>query len=410
MIVRTIERHVRGSVTQWPVTLITGARQVGKSTLCKVLMDELGFNYVSLDNPMERRTAVSDPAMFLKLHPFPLIIDEVQYAPELFDEIEHIVNKRKFETGDNYGMFILTGSHTYNLMEGVTQSLAGRVNIVEMSPLSASEISSVDETPFAVDLKKIMERTSDYRVEPHELYGRILRGMYPELYDNRRKDAATFYRNYVDTYLERDVSMLMNIQDKTKFSNFLSILASLTGQELVYETIAKAVGVTAKTLRSWVNVLVTGHIIRLVQPFYDTSMIKRIVKRPKIYFADTGLACYLMGIYDAEVMSKGIYKGRLVETYIVNEILKSYSNNATECGVFYYRDSNGNEIDLILLKDTKAHLIECKSGVSFDRTDVKAFSQMRTSSYEIGESCIICNTDTVYSISDNVFVIPITSI
>ena len=410
MIKRTIESCVRESVKQWPVTLITGARQVGKSTLCSILKKDLGYNYVSLDNTSERKAAISDPAMFLKLHPCPLIIDEVQYAPGLFDEIEHIVNKQKFETGNNYGMFILTGSQAYNLMAGVTESLAGRVNIVEMSPLSMSEIFSVEERPFTADIDKIVERVKTYKMEPQELYERIVKGMYPELYANEVKDTETFYRNYVETYLERDVSTLINIQDKMKFSDFLSVLASLTGQELVYETIANAVGVTAKTIKSWISVLMTGHIIRLIRPFYDTFMVKRITGHPKLYFTDTGLACHLMGIHDAEVLSKGIYKGRLVETYIINEIMKSYSNNCAGCNFFYYRDSNKNEIDLIILKNAKAHLVECKSGVSFDKNDVKAFKHMRSSSYEIAESCIICNTDIVYPISDNVFVLPMTSI
>lgn len=383
---------------------------MGKSTLCGILKRDLNYNYVSLDDPLERRSASTDPAMFLRLHPCPLIIDEIQYAPQLFDEIEHLVNEQKFETSANYGMFILTGSHAYNLMEGVTQSLAGRVNIVEMSPLSMSEIFSVEERPFTVDIERIVKRTSAYRIEPQELYRRILRGMYPELYDNEDKDTESFYRNYVDTYLERDVSMIINIKDKMKFFDFLSILASLTGQELVYETIAKAVGVTAKTLRSWVSVLETENIVRLIRPFYDSSMIKRIVKHPKLYFTDTGLACYLMGLHDAETLGKGIYKGRLVETYIVNEIIKSYTNNSTACGFFYYRDNNMNEIDLIMLKDAKISLIECKSGISFDKKDVKAFSQIRSSNYEVVDSCVICNADVVYPISDKVFALPITSI
>lgn len=410
MIERTIEKSVKKSVTQWPVTLITGARQVGKSTLCGVLKKDLGYGYVSLDDPIERRTSVTDPVMFLKMHPCPLIIDEVQHAPGLFDAIAHVVNSRKFETGNNYGMFILTGSHAYNLMEGITQSLAGRVSIIEMSPLSMSEIFSVEEKPFEMDIDRIVKRTAEYSIGPQELYGKIVRGMYPELYDNPKKSSESFYSNYVDTYLEKDVSLLINIKDKTKFSDFLSVLASLTGQELVYETVAKAVGVTAKTLKSWVSVLEALHIVRLIRPFHDPSMIKRVVRHPKIYFTDTGLACYLMGMNDGGTLSKGIYKGRLVETYIVNEIIKSYSNNSAECGFSYYRDGNMNEIDLVMLKNGKVRLIECKSGVMFDKNDVKAFFQMKSSSYEVAGSCIICNTDKVYPISENVFALPITSI
>ena len=410
MIPRTIESCIRESITEWPVTLITGARQVGKSTLCKILKKDLGFNYVSLDDLKNVNAAISDPESFLKLHPCPLIIDEIQYAPSLFNAIEYIVNKQKFETDDNYGMFILTGSHAYNLMQGVTQSLAGRVNIIEMSPLSMSEISGVEEKPFAVDIERIAKRTSTYKIEPLELYEKIVRGMYPELYNNVKKNTESFYRSYVKTYMEKDVSMLINVKEKKKFYDFLSILASLTGQELVYNTVANAVGVTVNTIKSWMSILATGHLIRLIQPYYETQMIKRVVKHPKIYFTDTGLACYLMGMYDAKTLEKGIYKGRLVETYIVNEIIKSYDNNSRGCSFFYYRDSNNNEIDLIMLRNAKLTLIECKSGVAFDKKDVKAFSQLKSSNYEVGESCLICNTDTIYPVDKNVFAIPITSI
>lgn len=410
MIDRTLAPYVRRSIEHWPVTLITGARQVGKSTLCKVIKDEFGFDYVSLDNPRHRDMAVKDPAMFLKLNPCPLIIDEVQYAPGLFDEIEHIVNQSKFDTGNNHGMYILTGSHVYNLMKGVTESLAGRVNIIEMSPLSSSEIGAVEERPFEVDMNYIAGRVRKVRMDPIELYERIVRGMYPELYDDPGKDTEEFYGNYIETYLQKDVSLLVNIQDKVKFSDFLSVLASLTGQELVYDTISNALGIDAKTVKSWISVLVTGHIVRLVQPYYDTHMIKRYSKHPKIYFNDTGLACYLMGITNSDVLSKGIYKGRLVETYIVNEIIKSYSNNCTKCGIFFFRDRNNHEIDLVLLKDSKLHMVECKSGVTFSEKDAKTFGYMRSESYEIAESCIICNTDEIYPIGDGVFVLPITSI
>lgn len=410
MIPRTIENCVKRSVKQWPVTLITGARQIGKSTLCSLIMKELGFNYVSLDNTRERNAALTDPAMFLKLHPAPLIIDEVQYAPCLFEEIESIVNEEKFNTGSNYGMYILTGSHAYRLMEGVTESLAGRVNIISMNPLSTSEIYGKEEKPFTVDLDSIQKRVQSFSIDPNELYNLTVRGMFPELHHNPEKETEEFYRNYVDTYLERDVSLLINVKDKKKFHDFLSILASLTGQELVYDSIANTIGVTAKTIKSWVSVLETGNIITLLQPYYDTFITKRIVNRPKLYFNDTGLACYLIGLPNAEVLSKSIFRGRIVETYIVNEIMKSYSNNCTSCRFYYYRDSNKNEIDLIILKDAKAHLVECKSGISFDRSDVKAFKNMKTSCYEIGESCIICNTDVIYPIEEGVYALPITSI
>ncbi len=406
MIERTIESKLILSIGQWPITLLTGARQVGKSTLCYKISKEKGFNYVSLDDPMERATAVRDPVMFLKMHPAPLVIDEVQYAPQLFDFIEHEVNRRKLETGSNYGMYMLTGSQSYDLMQKVSQSMAGRINIMVMSPLSMREIRGDVELPFVPDV--VSSRT--YNMGPLDLYERMIRGFYPEMQVNHSKNTEEFYRNYVNTYLERDVTQIIGIRDRTAFTEFLSILASLTGQELVYETIASAVGVSPKTIKSWVGVLEAGHLIHLLKPYYDTSMVKRIVKHPKMYFADPGLACYLVGIHDSEVLSKSIYKGRMFETYVVDEILKSYSNNTLQCDFSYYRDSNGNEIDLLMMRDEVVMPIEIKSGISFDKKDVSSFKQLKAGSRKIANGCVICNTEVPYAVMEDVPALPVTSI
>ena len=410
MIKRTIQKQIETSIKTKPVTLITGARQVGKSTLCYEMKKEFGFNYVSLDDRFERAQAINDPELFLKLHPCPLIIDEVQYAPQLFDSIESIVNKKKLETGSNNGMFILTGSQAYELMNGVTESMAGRVSIIKMSTLSASEIFGQEELKFEVKPTKNNKRISNYKINLDELYKLIVRGMYPELYDKPEISSDSFYANYVATYIERDVSQLINVKDKMKFQNFLEILASLTGQELVYDTIAKAIGVKVDTVQSWISVLAAGEIIYLLQPYNELSLVKRIVKRPKLYFYDTGLACYLARLNNEEVLKKSIFAGRFVETYIVNEIKKSYRNNGIRDNFYYYRDNNQNEIDLIILDNGELHFVECKSGVSYSKKDVKAFKQLENSEYIKGSSCILCNTETVYSIDEDVYVLPISAI
>ena len=410
MISRTIKKQIETSIKNKPITLITGARQVGKSTLCYEIKKELGYNYVSLDDRRERTQAINDPELFLKLHSWPLIIDEVQYAPGLFDVIESIVNKQKLETGKNEGMYILTGSQAYELMNGVTESMAGRVSIIRMSPLSASEIYNQEELKFEINPIEANKRIKNYRIDIDSLYTMIVKGMYPELYDKKDLDVNTFYSNYVDTYIERDVSQIINVKDKMKFQNFMEILASLTGQELIYDTIAKAVGVKVNTIQSWVSVLLAGEIIYLLQPYNEYSIVKRIVKRPKIYFNDTGLACYLARLNNVDVLKKSIFAGRFVETYIVNEIKKSFRNNGIKENFYYYRDNNQNEIDLIILDNGTLHFVECKSGVSFDKSDVKSFKQLNDTNYELGLSCIICNTDTIYSIDENVIALPITSI
>ena len=410
MIKRTIQKQIETSIKTKPVTLITGARQVGKSTLCYEMKKEFGFNYVSLDDRFERAQAINDPELFLKLHPCPLIIDEVQYAPQLFDSLESIVNKKKLETGSNNGMFILTGSQAYELMNGVTESMAGRVSIIKMSTLSASEIFGQEELKFEINPTKNNKRISNYKINLDELYKLIVRGMYPELYDKPEISSDSFYANYVATYIERDVSQLINVKDKMKFQNFVEILASLTGQELVYDTIAKAIGVKVDTVQSWISVLAAGEIIYLLQPYNELSIVKRIVKRPKLYFYDTGLACYLARLNNEEVLKKSIFAGRFVETYIVNEIKKSYRNNGIRDNFYYYRDNNHNEIDLIILDNGELHFVECKSGVSYSKKDVKAFKQLENSEYIKGSSCILCNTETVYSIDEDVYVLPISAI
>ena len=409
MISRTIKKEIIKSLKNKPVTLITGARQVGKSTLCYEIKKEFNFNYVSLDDRRERQQAINDPELFLSLHPWPLIIDEVQYAPALFDVIESIVNKEKIENGSNNGMYILTGSQAYNLMKQVTESMAGRVSIIRMSPLSTSEIYNKDERPFKIDIVKNNERIRDYKIDVNQVYNLIVKGFYPELYDKSDLDINSFYSNYVDTYIERDISQLINIKDKMKFQNFMEMLASLTGEELVYDSLAKAVGVKVDTIQSWISVLLAGDIIYLLQPYNEYSIVKRIVKRPKMYFCDTGLACYLAKLNNAEVLKKSIFAGRFMETYIVNEIRKSFRNNSVRENLYYYRDNNQNEIDLIIL-DGQLHCIECKSGISYSKNDVKAFNQLKNSNYGIGESCIICNTPSIYKIDENIYVLPITVI
>lgn len=409
MINRIILKEIEQSVLSRPVTLITGARQVGKSTLA-LLFESKGFNYVSLDSSREREMARKDPEMFLALHPWPLIIDEIQRAPQLFEVIEEIVNKEKRKNINNYGMYILTGSQMYKLMNNITESLAGRVSIIHMLPLSRNEVLDRDEPVFNFDIKNINERAKRNPILPKELYDSIVKGFYPELYSNEMLKVQKYYSDYVETYIERDVSELLNVKDKFSFRNFMELLGSLTGEEIVYDNIAKIIGVDKKTIMSWLSVLIAGDIVYLLQPYNELSIAKRIVKRPKLYFNDTGLACYLAKIQSGEILSSSAYLGRFVETYIINEIRKSYINNGEEPNFYYYRDSNMNEIDLVIIKDGKLHRVECKNGISFNNNVVKGFKQLDNTNYQIGAKVIICNTDTVYPLDDDVYVLPLAGI
>lgn len=411
MIARTIKESVLNAIKNKPVVLITGARQVGKSTLCGEIKKEYNYGYVSLDNLRERETAIRDPELFLSLHKAPLIIDEVQYAPKLLDVIESIVNKVKFEGGNNKGMYILTGSQIYSLMENVSESLAGRVSIIEMSPFSLRETKGLEELPFVIDPVVNQKRSRENNISVDDLYKQIVKGFYPELYDNPELDSETFYSDYVKTYIERDVSQIINLNDKLKFQRFMEVLASLTGEEFVGNNLAKSIGVSLPTIESWLSVLVAGNIVYLLEPYNEHSTLKRVVKRPKLYFADTGLACYLARLNNMEVLRNSIFSGRFVETYIVNEIIKSYKNNNKKINFYYYRDADQKEIDLIMIDGGTLHFIECKSGVSYSKQDVSAFYTLkRSTKYKVGNSAIVCSTDTIYSIEDAIYAVPVGSI
>ena len=410
MIERTIYGQILHSISLRPVTIITGARQVGKTTLCLKLRDEKGYNYVSLRDKTKRALARSDPDMFLRMHQAPLIIDEVQYAPNLLESIESIIDAVKVDGGNNKGMYLLTGSQAYKLMDGVTDSLAGRISVINMSPLTLNEIIGRAETPFVVDIEESIKRSSEYSINPMEFFRRLVRGTYPELEVEQELTTQEFYSDYVDTYIDRDVCEIINIRNKEKFHSFMQLVASLTGQELSYERIASDVGIDGKTVKEWISVLIAGDIIHLLQPYSDRSVSKRIVKRPKLYFWDTGLACHLARVLDAESLLAGYLKGPMVETFIVNELIKSYRNAKMESPFYYYRDSNNVEVDLVLVRSGKISLIECKSGIEFGWNDIKTMVKGIPSQYPMGGKCIICLTESPYPIKGDVYALPISSI
>lgn len=408
------QRHilpiVKRSLDEYPITLVTGARQVGKTTLVSVIEKENGYGYLSFDDTELLASAKRDPKKFIADHPAPIIFDEVQKAKELFPEIEAVVNKVRREKGSQVanGMYILTGSQKFHLMKEVSESMSGRVSIIEMPPLSQAEIRDWSEPVFSVDNETLFNRSEKRALSDDDLYQSIVRGFYPARWEIEGKPIENYFSNYVKTYLDRDVSQLIALRDKVKFENLLRVLASLTGQEFIPDNIAKTIGVDKNTIKAWTDIAVAGDIVTLLSPYYENSINKRIVKRHKLYFNDTGLACYLLGIDSAKSLRLSSFKGHLVETYIHNEIRKSYLNNGLEDkNMFFYRDSNQNEIDLILLRDGRLDLIECKSGKSFSSENVKSFSQLKNTSFELKGQCIVCTSDDPYRISSNVYAFPI---
>jgi len=405
---RTILKEVINSIEEYPVTLVTGARQVGKSTLVSYF-EEKGYKYITFDNTDLLAAAKKNPKEFIENQGYPIIIDEIQRAKELFIEIENIVNDVKKNKGTlaANGMYILTGSQKFHLMKGVSESMSGRVGIIEMEPLSQSEIHSWDEKPFLVNNEQLLQKSNDRVLSEDDLYLSIVRGFYPARWEIEGKPIKNYYSNYLKTFIERDVSELINIKDLRKFENFIKIIASLTGEEYNVNNISKVAGIDNKTVESWLSILIVSNLVTLLEPYYEDSINKRIVKKNKIYFNDTGLACYLIGIDSPKTLKLSDFKGRMIETYIHNEICKSYKNNNIEVQMFYYRDNNQNEIDFIILRDGSLYFIEAKAGKQYGTNDVKGFKQLLNTKYNIAGQCIICCSEEMYRISSQIYAFPI---
>lgn len=412
MIERHISKAIDFAIEHFPCTVLTGPRQVGKTTLLENKYRKLGFSYVTLDNSADRMLAKNDPKSFLELHPYPLIIDEAQKAVELFSELEHIINEKRRLEGNSAanGMYILSGSSRRDLLEKAKESLAGRAAILDMSNLSINEIYNRDNTPFIPNISNLSKRLNQKVLSQDDILKLMVKGQLPELYDDEKLQNPLFYSSYINTYLDKDVKEQIEIKDELKFYNLLTLLASLTGQELVYENLAKHIGVSANTIKNWISIMMKTGIIYLLQPYYEESWTKRVIKRPKIYFFDTGVACHLLGIDSKETLEKSFLKGHLFETFVVNEIRKTYMNEGEDIKIYYYRDSNQNEVDLVMIRSGTMYCFEVKFGKEFNLKDVSSFRELDDTKYEKGKGAIICTSEQISALSDKVLIIPISAI
>lgn len=364
---RAIESTLRNINDTFPVLLVTGPRQVGKTTLL-TKMAESNRAIVSLDNPTVRLLAKEDPELFLQRYKPPVLIDEVQYAPELFDYIKIYVDSHKAN-----GDFWLTGSQTFHLMKRVTESLAGRVGVARMLGLSSNEIDGHFYPPFSLNMDALLERLKSNRPKDiGEIYSRIFKGSMPRLYEQENTNIESYYESYLETYISRDIKELTQVADETAFLKFVNIVAARTASNVNYETLANETGVSAPTAKQWLSVLVSSGLVALIEP-YSNNALKRVIKAPRMYFLDTGLCAYLTRWSSPQTLESGAMDGAFFETWVVSEIYKSYINNGKRPPLYFYRDSNKKEIDLIIAENGIVSPIEIKKS-SAPKDAVKHFS------------------------------------
>ena len=406
MLQRTLAKTVKEISKTFSALLVTGPRQVGKTTLLEMLSSEKR-KYVSLDNFVDRELANKEPELFLQKYKPPIIIDDVQYAPKLFTYIKIYIDKHK----NSNGLFWLTGSQKFELMQGIQETLAGRIAIIDLLGFSYKEINNLanESKPFLVNKDWIKENISTiYNKDIIDLYKTIWNGFFPRLISTKNKNRDIFYRSYIQTYIERDVKEYYSISNDITFYNFLKAVAARTGQLLNYQDMARDLGIDSKTVKNWLAILERSGIIKLLYPYYN-NITKRLIKRPKLYFLDTGLCAHLTGWNSPEALEAGAMNGAILETYVFTEILKSYWHNGKSPEIYFYRDDDQKEIDFILEQDNTLFPIEVKK-TTMPQNITKQFDVLKKLKKNIGIKSILCLSTEIKPIEKDVFAIPIWNI
>lgn len=383
--------------------LIAGPRQVGKTTMLEKLTE--GINYVSLDDRIVRASAENESGTFFKDNPPPVFVDEIQKAPVLFEQIKLITDRDRKK-----GQFFMCGSQQFKMMKGVSETLAGRIGLCTLLGFSMREIHGVNcDTPFIPRDEYFDERKNDLtNVTYDEVWSRIWRGSMPELCINPDFDWRLYYSAYVQTYIERDVRDLTEIGDTVKFTNFMIAAAASTGQLVNTASLARDVGVSLPTAERWLSILVASNIVYLLKPYHN-NITKRAIKTPKLYFLDTGLAAYLTKWNSAEVLKSGAMAGAFFESFVISEVIKSYYNaGITEPSIYFYRDKDMNEIDLVIEDGGTLYPIEIKKHADPQKSDAKAFRVLKAlPETKVGQGAIVCLYDNLISFADDLKVVPI---
>lgn len=406
-ITRHLEAQVQSASRYYPVVMVCGQRQVGKSTMLNHIREN-GRRYITLDDGNARRLAEDDPALFFETYGSPLLIDEFQRVPSILLTIKRIVDEKALKGEDNNGMFWLTGSQKFKMMQNVSESLAGRVAVFDMAGLSSAEIEERPAAPFHPDLESLRERARSCKIKNiHQIYEEIFRGCMPKLRATDI-DRDRFYMDYINTYLERDVKDLGQVGKLSEFYDFLVYMAARTGQELRYDDVSNAIGVSAPTAKVWISILERSGVIYLLRPYHN-NISKRLVKTPKVYFMDTGLAAYLCRWPNAETLEYGAMDGAFLETYAVTEIVKSYYNAGKPCDLFYYRDIDRKEIDLLIAEGDKLYPIEVKKAKSPANPD-RNFSVLNQFKRDVQPGVILCMSDELIPYNRDAWLCPISAL
>lgn len=401
-ITRKLEDVVKQVTKEYPVVLVTGPRQVGKTTMLQKLMEGTNRGYVTLDDLNERNIAKTDPELFIQMHKPPVLIDEVQYAPELFTYIKMNVDKNH-----KPGAFWLTGSQIFKLMNGVQESLAGRVAVLSLTSLSQAEIYGGTMEPFTIDMEVLSERKEGREAaDAMNIFERIYKGSMPVIASGANSSSLIFYSSYLSTYIERDVKELSDAIDSLKFLRFITAVAARCSQMLNIADIARDADINQVQAKSWLGILETLGIIFYLHP-YSNNLLKRLVKTPKLYFYDTGLVCYLTKWSSAETLESGAMNGAILENYVVAEIRKTYLNCGKEPYLYYYRDKDSKEIDIVLEHDGVLNPMEIKKTSNPGTELIKVFDVLDKSSTPRSKGAVICMKPELGAIDRDNYIVPI---
>lgn len=399
---RALERKFLEMNGAFKAILVTGARQVGKTTMLKHLAINEGRTFVSMDNAQDRDLAQRDPKLFFQMYKPPILIDEAQKAPELFEYIKQLCDET-----DQKGLFWLTGSESKKLLKEAGDSLAGRICILRMYSLSQREkCGRADTDKFEYSFDALVKRQAGFEINNiNDVYTHIWRGGMPGTLSYNEEQLSEFYSSYIDTYLMRDAVEDNGITDIIAFKKVLTACAAFVGSIVNYSDIANAGGVSVPTAKNWINVLQNMGIVYLLQP-YSNNELKRLCKTPKLYFCDTGLAAYLSMWTSRDVLMNGAASGHYYENYVVGEFLRYYAYSESKANFTFYRDSNQKEIDLIIEENGILHPVEIKRSSNPEPKLVKAFDVLKVSSNQLGLGLVACMADKVFPINDNNVLIP----